>query len=200
MTVLVGKPAPDFIASVLFGDNKIQDDFKFSNYIKGKEAVLFFYPLDFTFVCPSEIIAFDHRLKDFKSRGVEVIAVSIDSQFTHLAWKNTTVDNGGIGQVGFPMVADIKRQIMQDYGIESVDGVAFRASFLIDKQGIVRHLVVNDLPLGRNIDEMLRMVDALQFYEEHGEVCPAGWRKGDIGMTASKEGVADYLKEYAIAL
>jgi peroxiredoxin 2/4 len=200
MTVLVGKPAPDFIASVVFGDNQMQDDFNFSTFIKGKEAVLFFYPLDFTFVCPSEIIAFNNRLADFKSRGVKVIAVSIDSQFTHLAWKNTPVNNGGIGQVGFPMVADIKRKIMQDYGIESTDGVAFRASFLIDKQGIVRHQVVNDLPLGRNVDEMLRMVDALQFYEEHGEVCPAGWQKGDAGMVESNAGVANYLSEHAEAL
>jgi peroxiredoxin (alkyl hydroperoxide reductase subunit C) len=128
---------------------------------------------------------------------VEVIAVSIDSHFTHLAWKNTPVNNGGIGQVGFPMVADIKRKIMQDYGVESVDGVAFRASFLIDKLGVVRHQVVNDLPLGRNVDEMLRMVDALQFYEEHGEVCPAGWQKGDAGMVESTAGVADYLSEHA---
>lgn len=200
MTVLVGKPAPSFIAPVVFGDNQIQEDFNFLNYINGKEAVLFFYPLDFTFVCPSEIIAFNNRLNDFKSRGVVVIAVSIDSQFTHLAWKNTPVNNGGIGQVGFPMVADIKRKIMQDYGIESEGGVAFRASFLIDKKGVVRHQVVNDLPLGRNVDEMLRMVDALQFYEEHGEVCPAGWQKGDAGMVESTAGVADYLSEHATVL
>jgi peroxiredoxin 2/4 len=200
MTVLVGKPAPGFIAPIVYGDNQIQEDFNFLNYIDGKETVLFFYPLDFTFVCPSEIIAFNNRLSDFKSRGVVVIAVSIDSQFTHLAWKNTPVNNGGIGQVGFPMVADIKRKIMQDYGIESADGVAFRASFLIDKLGVVRHQVVNDLPLGRNVDEMLRMVDALQFYEEHGEVCPAGWQKGDAGMVESTAGVANYLSEHASAL
>lgn len=200
MTVLVGKLAPDFIAPGVMGDNSIQEEFVLSAHIKGKHAVLFFYPMDFTFVCPSEIIAFNNRLDDFEARQVEVIAVSIDSHFTHLAWKNTPINEGGIGQVQFPMVADIKRQIMQDYGIESADGVAFRASFLIDKQGIVRHQVVNDLPLGRNVDEMLRMVDALQFYEENGEVCPAGWNKGDAGMLPTNEGVANYLAAHSQVL
>ena len=200
MTVLVGKPAPDFKAAVVFGDNQIQEDFQFFNHIKGKAAVLFFYPMDFTFVCPSEIIAFNNRLDDFESRQVEVIAVSIDSQFTHLAWKNTPIKDGGIGQVQLIMVADVKRTIMHSYGIESAEGVAFRASFLIDKQGIVRHQVVNDLPLGRNVDEMIRMVDALQFYEENGEVCPAGWQKGDAGMVPTNEGVAQYLAMHSQVL
>jgi len=197
MAVLVGKQAPDFTANAVFGNNEIKE-FKLSEQIKGKYAVIFFYPLDFTFVCPSELIAFDHRLADFKERGVEVIGVSIDSQFTHLAWKNTPVDKGGIGQVQYPLIADIKHEICRAYDVEfGAAGVAFRGSFLIDKNGVVRHQVVNDLPLGRNVDEMLRMVDALQFTEEHGEVCPAGWNKGKAGMKASTAGVAEYLAAHA---
>ena len=193
MGVLVGKKAPDFTANAVLGDNQIKE-ITLSKIIKGKYAVLFFYPLDFTFVCPSELLAFDHRLAEFKKRGVEVIGVSIDSQFTHLAWKNTAVENGGIGQVQYPMVADVKHEICRAYDVEfEAAGVAFRGSFLIDKTGLVRHQVVNDLPLGRNIDEMLRMVDALQFTEKHGEVCPAGWTQGREGMQASPEGVATYL-------
>jgi peroxiredoxin 2/4 len=197
MAVLVGKPAPDFTAAAVMGDNSIDENFNLAKFIKGKEAVIFFYPLDFTFVCPSELIAFDHRLADFKSRGVEVIGVSIDSHFTHLAWKNTPINNGGIGQVGYTLVADIKHEICKAYDVEAEGGVAYRGSFLINKAGVVVHQVVNDLPLGRDIDEMLRMVDALQFFEEHGEVCPAGWKKGKPGMGASTEGVAKYLAENA---
>jgi len=197
MAVLVGKPAPDFTAAAVMGDNSIDENFNLAKYIRGKEAVIFFYPLDFTFVCPSELIAFDHRLADFKSRGVEVIGVSIDSHFTHLAWKNTPINNGGIGQVGYPLVADIKHCICKSYDVEAEDGVAYRGSFLINKAGVVVHQVVNDLPLGRDIDEMLRMVDALQFFEANGEVCPAGWKKGKPGMGASTEGVAKYLAENA---
>ena len=197
MSVLVGKSAPDFTAAAVMGNNEINENFNFSSYTKGKAAVIFFYPLDFTFVCPSELIAFDHRLAEFKSRGVEVIGVSIDSHFSHLAWKNTPVNNGGIGQVGYPLVADIKHEICKAYDVEADAGVAYRGSFLINKAGVVVHQVVNDLPLGRDIDEMLRMVDALQFFEEHGEVCPAGWRKGKAGMNASTEGVAKYLAENA---
>ncbi len=196
MGVLVGKKAPDFTANAVMGNNEIKE-VTLSKAIKGKYAVLFFYPLDFTFVCPSELLAFDHRLEEFKKRGVEVIGISIDSQFTHLAWKNTAVDNGGIGKVGYPLVADVKHEICRAYDVEfEAAGVAFRGSFLIDKAGVVRHQVVNDLPLGRNIDEMLRMVDALQFTEKHGEVCPAGWTQGQEGMQASPEGVAKYLKEH----
>ena len=197
MAVLVGKSAPDFTAAAVLGNNTIKEDFNLSSHIKGKAAVIFFYPLDFTFVCPSELIAFDHRLEEFKNRGVEVVGVSIDSHFTHLAWKNTPVNKGGIGQVGYPLVADIKHEICKAYDVEAEGGVAFRGSFLIDKAGVVRHQIVNDLPLGRDIDEMLRMVDALQFFEEHGEVCPAGWKKGKAGMNASTEGVAKYLAENA---
>jgi peroxiredoxin (alkyl hydroperoxide reductase subunit C) len=196
MAVLVGKQAPDFNATAVFGNNEMKP-LKLSDY-KGKYVVMFFYPLDFTFVCPSELIAFDHRLDEFRQRGVEVIGVSIDSQFTHLAWKNTPIEKGGIGQVQYPLVADIKHEICRAYDVEfEAAGVAFRGSFLIDKNGTVRHQVVNDLPLGRNVDEMLRMVDALQFTEEHGEVCPAGWQKGKKGMTASSDGVAKYLAENA---
>lgn len=196
MAVLVGKQAPDFTATAVFGNNEIKPLTLSS--LKGKYVVMFFYPLDFTFVCPSELIAFDHRLDEFKQRGVEVIGVSIDSQFTHLAWKNTPIEKGGIGQVQYPLVADIKHEICRAYDVEfEPAGVAFRGSFLIDKNGLVRHQVVNDLPLGRNVDEMLRMVDALQFTEEHGEVCPAGWQKGKKGMTASPDGVAKYLAENA---
>ena len=199
MAVLVGKKAPDFTASAVLGNNEITN-ITFSQVTKGKYAVVFFYPLDFTFVCPSELIAFDHRLDEFKKRGVEVLGVSIDSQFTHLAWKNTPVNNGGIGQVQYTLVADVKHEICRAYDVEAEGGVAFRGSFLIDKNGVVRHQVVNDLPLGRNIDEMIRMVDALQFTEEHGEVCPAGWNKGKAGMKASTSGVAEYLAEHATEL
>ena len=197
MAVLVGKAAPDFTAVAVMGNNEINENFNLSKHIKGQAAVVFFYPLDFTFVCPSEIIAFDHRLDEFKKRKVEVIGVSIDSHFTHLAWKNTPVNNGGIGQVRYPLVADIKHEICKAYDVEEAGGVAFRGSFLIDKKGMVRHQVVNDLPLGRNIDEMIRMVDALQFHEEYGEVCPAGWSKGKAGMDASTEGVAKYLAKHS---
>lgn len=196
--VLVTRQAPDFTASAVLGNGEIVDNFNLKKHIAGKAAVVFFYPLDFTFVCPSELIAFDHRYAEFQKRGVEVVGVSIDSEFTHNAWRNTPTDNGGIGQVQYALVGDVKHSIAQAYGIEHPEaGVALRASFLIDKNGVVRHQVVNDLPLGRNIDEMLRMVDALQFHEEHGEVCPAQWEKGKEGMKDSPEGVAKYLKQNA---
>ncbi len=193
MSVLVGKKAPDFKAAAVLPDGSIKADFSLSHY-QGEYVVLFFYPLDFTFVCPTELIAFSHRIEEFKSRGVQVIGCSIDSQFTHVAWRNTPVDDGGIGAVHYPLVSDVKHEICRAYDVEFGDaGVAYRGSFLIDKEGIVRHQVVNDLPLGRNVDEMLRMVDALQFTEKYGEVCPAGWNKGDKGMVPNKEGVATYL-------
>jgi len=200
MSVLVGKQAPDFTATTVMADNSINEQFTLSEHIKGKEAILFFYPLDFTFVCPSEIIAFDNRLQDFKERGVEVIAVSVDSQFSHVAWKNTPINKGGIGQVQFPMVADLTKQISRDYDVLTGEAVSFRGTFLIDKNFVVRHQVVNDLPLGRSIDEAIRIVDALQFHEEHGEVCPAGWNKGKEGMKADADGVATYLEKNAEAL
>ena len=196
--VLVTRQAPDFTSSAVLGNGEIVDNFNFKKHIDGKAAVLFFYPLDFTFVCPSELIAFDHRYEEFKKRGVEVVGVSIDSEFTHNAWRNTPTENGGIGAVKYALAADVKHEIAKAYGIEHPEeGVALRGSFLIDKNGVVRHQVVNDLPLGRNIDEMLRMVDALQFHEEHGEVCPAQWEKGKEGMKDSPEGVAKYLKQNA---
>ncbi|MFM2478081.1 peroxiredoxin [Celerinatantimonas sp. MCCC 1A17872] len=198
MSVLVGRPAPDFTAPAVLGTGEIVDSFNFKEATKGKKAVVFFYPMDFTFVCPSEIIAFDHRLAEFNKKGVEVIGVSIDSQFTHNAWRNTATKDGGIGAVKFPLVADVKHEICQAYDVEHPEaGVAFRGSFLIDEDGVVRHQVVNDLPLGRNIDEMLRMVDALAFHQEHGEVCPAQWEAGKKGMKESPDGVAAYLSENA---
>lgn len=201
MSVLVGREAPDFTAAAVLGNGEIVNDFNLKQAIKGKKAVVFFYPLDFTFVCPSELIAFDHRLEEFKKRGVEVIGVSIDSHFSHNAWRNTPVEKGGIGKVGYTLVADVKHEICGAYGVEHPQaGVAFRGSFLIDEEGNVRHQVVNDLPLGRNIDEMIRMVDALAYHQEHGEVCPAGWNQGDKGMTASPDGVAQYLSEKASSL
>jgi len=191
--MLVTNKAPNFTATAVLGDNQIVDNFNLYENFGPKGTVLFFYPLDFTFVCPSEIIAFDKRLEEFKNRGINVIGASIDSQFSHFAWKNTPVNQGGIGQVRFPLVADITKQISRDYDVLFKEGVALRGSFLIDKDGTVRHAVINDLPLGRNIDEMLRMIDTMLFTNEYGEVCPAGWQKGDKGMTASTEGVADYL-------
>ncbi|TCK01953.1 peroxiredoxin (alkyl hydroperoxide reductase subunit C) [Volucribacter psittacicida] len=196
--VLVTRQAPDFDAAAVLGNGEIVDNFNFKRHVAGKAAVIFFYPLDFTFVCPSELIAFDHRYEEFAKRGVEIIGVSIDSQFSHNAWRKTPTDKGGIGEVKYALVADVKHEIAKAYGIEHPEaGVALRASFLIDKHGVVRHQVVNDLPLGRNIDEMLRMVDALQFHEEHGEVCPAQWEKGKEGMKDNPEGVASYLKQHA---
>lgn len=195
MGVLVGKQAPDFTAAAVLASGEIVDGFNLKEAINGKCGLVFFYPLDFTFVCPSELIALDHRMDAFKERGVEVIGVSIDSQFTHNAWRNTPINEGGIGQVGYTLVADIKHEICKAYDVEHDAGVAFRGVFLIDKAGNVRSQIVNDLPLGRNIDELIRLVDALQFHEEHGEVCPAGWNKGDKGMNASPDGVAKYLSE-----
>ena len=197
MGVLVGKPAPDFTCAAVLGNGEIVDEFTLSETIKGKYALIFFYPLDFTFVCPSELIALDHRVAKFKELGVEVIGVSIDSQFTHNAWRNTPIDKGGIGQVGYTLAADVRHDICRAYDVEAAGGVAFRGAFLIDDKGVVRSQIVNDLPLGRNIDELVRLVEALQFHEEHGEVCPAGWNKGDKGMNASPDGVAAYLSQNA---
>ncbi len=195
--MLVTKKAPDFTATTVLGNNEIVDNFNLYENFGDKGTVLFFYPLDFTFVCPSEIIAFDHRLEEFTSRGINVIGVSIDSQFSHFAWKNTPVNEGGIGQVRYPLVADLTKDISKAYDVLLDGGVALRGSFLIDKDGTVRHAVINDLPLGRNIDEMIRMVDTMLFTNEHGEVCPAGWSKGDEGMKADTKGVAEYLDKHA---
>jgi peroxiredoxin 2/4 len=196
MSVLVQKQAPSFRATAILADNSINEKFALDS-LRGKYVMLFFYPLDFTFVCPSEILAFDHRVEEFRKRNCEVIGVSIDSHYTHLAWKNTPVDQGGIGRVRFPLVADIDKRISRDFGVLVNDSVALRATFLIDKEGVVRHQVVNDLGLGRNIDDALRILDALQFLEQHGEVCPANWKKGEPGMKPTTDGVARYLKEHA---
>ncbi|TYO98282.1 peroxiredoxin (alkyl hydroperoxide reductase subunit C) [Geothermobacter ehrlichii] len=197
MSVLVGKQAPDFTATAVMPDGSLNSEFKLSDF-RGKYVVLFFYPLDFTFVCPTELIAFSKRIKEFEERNVQVIGCSIDSQFSHIAWRNTPVEEGGVGPVSYPLVADVKHEICRAYDVEfEAAGVAFRGSFLIDKDGVVRHQVVNDLPLGRNVDEMLRMIDALQFTEQYGEVCPAGWQKGQEGMKPDKEGVASYLAKNA---
>ncbi|MGB5918658.1 MULTISPECIES: peroxiredoxin [unclassified Arcobacter] len=191
--MIVTKKAPDFTATAVLADGQIVEDFNLYKNIGEKGAVLFFWPLDFTFVCPSEIIAFSKRVEEFKERGVQVIGCSVDSEFAHFAWRETKVEEGGIGRVAFPMVADITKQIARDYDVLLDESVALRGSFLIDKDGTVRHAVINDLPLGRNIDEMVRMVDTMIFTNENGEVCPAGWNKGDEGMKANKEGVAEYL-------
>lgn len=201
MTVLVTRQAPDFSVPAVLANGEIVDNFHFSEVTKDKYALVFFYPLDFTFVCPSELIALDHAMEEFKARGVEVVGVSIDSQFTHNAWRNTPVDKGGIGPVKYTLVADVAHNIARAYGVEHPEaGVALRGAFIIDKNGVVRSQIVNDLPLGRNMSEILRVIDALQFTEQHGEVCPANWKKGEQGMTASPKGVAEYLAANADSL
>ena len=200
MSVLVGKMAPDFTASAVMPNNEINETFNLHTYLKGRIGILFFYPLDFTFVCPSEIIAFANRTQDFKDRSAEIIGVSVDSKYTHLAWKNTEVKKGGIGNIQYPLISDLTKKIAKDYDVLTGDAVALRGTFLIDQQGVVRHQLVNDLPLGRNVDETLRMIDALKFFQEHGEVCPAGWSKGKKGMKADARGVADYLANNADTL
>lgn len=196
MSTLVTKQAPDFTATAVMPDNSMKEDFKLSDY-RGNYVMLFFYPLDFTFVCPSEIIAFDKKLEQFKAKNCEVIGVSIDSQFSHWAWKNTPVKEGGIGNIQYPLVSDLDKKISRQYGVLLDMGVALRGTFLIDKDGIVRHAVINDLPLGRSIDEALRMVDALKFHEKYGDVCPANWQEGEDAMSPTAEGVADYLAKHS---
>lgn len=200
MGVLVGQAAPDFTCAAVLGTGEIVGDYTRSEAMAGKYGIVFFYPLDFTFVCPSELIALDKRMPKFKELGVEVVSVSIDSQFTHNAWRNTAVNDGGIGPVTYNMAADVNHSICKAYDVEAAGGVAYRGAFIIDPAGQVRAQLVNDLPLGRNIDELVRLVEALQFTDEHGEVCPAGWNKGDKGMTASTEGVAEYLAGNADSL
>lgn len=196
MSTLVTKAAPDFNATAVLPNNTFDEAFSLSKY-KGKYVVLFFYPLDFTFVCPSEIIAFDKRLDEFKAKNCEVIAVSVDSHFSHWAWKNTPVNKGGIGNVRFPIVADLSKSIARDYGVLLDETVALRGLFVIDKEGIVRSAIVNDLPLGRSVDETLRLLTALQHFEKHGEVCPANWKEGESAMKPTAEGVAEYLSKNA---
>jgi peroxiredoxin (alkyl hydroperoxide reductase subunit C) len=195
MPSLVTKPAPDFTATAVMPDNSFSE-LTLSSY-QGKYVVLFFYPLDFTFVCPSEIIAFDKAVAKFKAKNTEVIGISVDSHFTHLAWKNTPRNEGGIGQIHYPLVADLNKEIAQKYGVLLNGSVALRGLFLIDAKGVIRHALVNDLPLGRSVDEALRLVDALQFHETHGDVCPANWHEGDDAMKPNAKGVAEYLAKHA---
>ena len=195
MSSLVTKEAPDFTAQAVNPDNSISD-FTLSS-LRGKYVVLFFYPLDFTFVCPSEIIAFDKKVKEFKDRNTELVGVSVDSQYTHYAWRQTPPKKGGIGEISYPLVADLDKNIAREYGVLLDESVALRGLFVIDTHGVVRHQLVNDLPLGRSVDEAIRVVDALQFVEEHGEVCPANWKQGEEAMKPTAEGVAEYLEKNA---
>ena len=204
MSILVGRKAPDFTSQAVLPNGELVDNFNLGETLAGKYGVVFFYPLDFTFVCPSEIIAMDHRVPRLQELGVTVVGISVDSHFTHNAWRNTSIDEGGIGPLRYALVADMDHSICQAYGIQSDGGdsyypagVAMRATFIIDQNGIVRHQVVNDEPLGRNMDEVVRIVEALQFFEENGQVCPAGWNLGDAGMSNTPEGVASYLAEHA---
>lgn len=195
MNPLVTNEAPDFTATAVMPDNSFNENFCLSD-LRGKYVILFFYPLDFTFVCPSEILAFNKAVDAFKEKNCEVVGISIDSHFSHLAWKKTPINEGGIGDVQFPLVSDLDKEISKSYGVLLDIGIALRGLYLIDREGIVRHQVVNDLPLGRNVEESLRMIDALQFTEEHGDVCPANWNKGDAAMEPTAEGVAKYLSEH----
>lgn len=197
MAVLVGKQAPDFTCNAVLASGEIVNNFKLSEAINGKYGIVFFYPLDFTFVCPSELIALDNRIDRFKELGVEVIGVSIDSHWTHNAWRNTSVDHGGIGALKYTLAADITHDICRAYDVESAGGVAFRGAFLIDKNGVVRSQIINDLPLGRNVEELIRLVEALQFHEEHGEVCPANWKKGADTMKPDPTGSKSWFKKNA---
>ncbi len=193
-STLVTKVAPDFTAQAVMPDDSFRE-MKLSE-LRGRYVVLFFYPLDFTFVCPSEIIAFDRALPEFTVRNTEVIGVSVDSHFTHLAWRNTPRAEGGIGKIGYQLVADLDKNIARSYGVLFNESVALRGLFLIDREGVIRHAVINDLPLGRSVQECLRMIDALQFHELHGDVCPANWQKGEEGMKPTAEGVAAYLSNH----
>lgn len=195
LTTLVTQQAPDFTAEAVMPDNSFGSITL--SALKGKYVLLFFYPLDFTFVCPSEILAFNKKVAEFKERNTEVIGVSVDSKFTHLAWKNTAIENGGIGNIQYPLVQDLNKEIAKSYGILFNGAVALRGLFLIDPTGKVRHSVINDLPLGRSVDEALRMVDAVQFSDTHGEVCPANWKQGEDAMKPTAEGVATYLAKHA---
>jgi peroxiredoxin 2/4 len=194
MCTLVTKEAPDFTATAVMPDGSFQE-LKLSSY-RGKYVILFFYPLDFTFVCPTEIIAFDAAVEKFRQKGCEVLGASVDSQFSHWAWRNTPRNQGGIGPIRYPLVADLNKNIARSYGVLLDGGVALRGLFLIDKKGVVRHAVINDLPLGRSVDEALRMLDALKFFEENGEVCPANWHEGQEAMKPTAEGVAGYLAKH----
>ncbi len=193
MTFMVGEKFPNVRVPAVLANGDIDEDFSITEYGKGKMTVVFFYPLDFTFVCPTEIVAFDKAVKEFEKRGCKVVAASVDSQFSHAAWRRTPLNEGGIGPVQFPMVSDLERKLSSELGILAPGGVTYRASYLIDAEGNVRHMVVNDLPLGRSVSEMLRMVDALDFHEKHGEVCPANWKEGEDAIQPTKDSTGAYL-------
>ena len=205
MSILVGKKAPDFTTQAVLATGEVVDNFHLADNIQGKYAVIFFYPLDFTFVCPTELISMDHRIDQLNELGVEVVGISIDSHWTHNAWRNTPIEKGGVGALRYTLAADMDHSICRAYGVESDGGdsyypagVAMRATFVVDQQGIVRHMVVNDEPLGRNMDEIIRIVEGLQFFEEEGQVCPAGWNKDKAGFTpADPDLLAAYLVENA---
>ncbi|NRB10918.1 MAG: peroxiredoxin [Rickettsiaceae bacterium] len=192
-TVFIGKEAPDFTSKAIMPDGRIEESFNLKQYLGGKKGIVFFYPLNFTFVCPTEIIAFNNRIGEFTSRDTKIVAVSVDSHFSHLAWKNIPTNKGGIGNIQFPLVSDLNKAISTAYNVLNEDSISLRGTFLVDKDFMIRHFVVNDLPLGRNVDETLRMIDALDYHNTHGEVCPAGWQKEQEGMNPTQQGVTDYL-------
>jgi len=197
MTFMVGQKFPSVTTAAVMENGDINENFNVTEYGAGSYTVVFFYPLDFTFVCPTEIVAFNKAMSRFEALGCKVVAASVDSQFSHAAWRRTPLNEGGIEEVDFPMVADLKRELSTELGILAEGGVTFRASYLLDKEGTVRHMVINDLPLGRSVDEMLRMVDALDFHEKHGEVCPANWKQGEEAMSATRESTGSYLAKHS---
>lgn len=194
--VQVQKEAPDFTATAVMPDGSFNEKFQLSD-LKGRYVLLFFYPNDFTFVCPSEILAFDKKLDEFKSRNCEVIGVSVDSPYSHWAWRNTPVEKGGIGNIHYPLVSDLTKKISRDYGVLIDEAVALRGLFIMDRDLIVRHLLINDAPIGRSVDEAIRILDAIQYTEKYGEVCPANWKKGQEAMKPDFKGVAEYLSRHA---
>lgn len=200
MNGFIGKAAPDFTAKAVMPDDSINDNFNLKEYLNGQKGIVFFYPLDFTFVCPTEIMAFNNRLGEFTARNTKLIGISVDSHFSHAAWKNTPPNKGGIGNIQFPLVSDMTKEISSAYGVLNEDTISFRGTFLIDNDFNIRHYLINDLPLGRNVDETLRIIDALDYHNAHGEVCPAGWTKGQDAMKATASGVADYLASNAETL
>ena len=197
MTFMVGHKFPEITTPAVMGNGEINENFSVSEYGKDSYTVVFFYPLDFTFVCPTEIVAHNKAMAKFEEKGVKVVAASVDSVFSHAAWRRTPLNEGGIDEVQFPMLSDIERKLSNELGILAPGGVTYRASYLIDQNGVVRHMVINDLPLGRSVEEMLRMVDALDFHEKHGEVCPANWKEGEKAMSATRESTGDYLAQTA---
>lgn len=200
MNGFIGKQAPDFTAKAVMPDDAINENFNLKEYLGGQKGIVFFYPLDFTFVCPTEIMAFNNRLGEFTSRDTKLVGISVDSHFSHAAWKNTPPNKGGIGNIQFPLVSDMTKEISSAYEVLNEDTISFRGTFLIDNDFNIRHYLVNDLPLGRNVDETLRMIDALDYHNAHGEVCPAGWTKGQDAMKATKNSVSDYLASNAETL